>query len=307
MRSLGLVSSVRLLMRIILTGGSGFLGGALARGLQDAGHEVALLMRPTSSSRRLAGRSFKIGRYSSDDEIRAFVEQIKPHVIIHTACAYGRQGEGLLELMDVNVRLGLVLLQAMQEAAIDAQAGPPCFINAGSALPPEVSAYALSKYQFAQWGHCAARTGSGRLQFINVELQHMYGPGDDVSKFTTHVLHACHDNEPFLKLTAGTQCRDFIYIDDVVQAYLAILEHLEQLAVGVDVPVGTGVAVSVRDYVEAAHRLCQSQTELQFGALPYRANEPMHCLADLTLMKGLGWAPHYDLRSGLQRMIEQEF
>lgn len=294
-------------MRIILTGGSGFLGSALAIGLQEAGHDVALLMRSTSSERRLVGRSFKIGRYESDDDIRAFIEQIKPDIVLHTACAYGRQGESLLELTDVNVRLGLVLLQALQQEMVDAQGKPACFINAGSALPPEVSAYALSKHQFTQWGHRVACTGNGRLQFINIELQHMYGPGDDVSKFTTHVLHACHDNEPLLRLTAGTQRRDFVYIDDVVQAYMAILQHLEHLAVSVDVPVGTGLAVRVRDYVEAAHNLCQSQTELLFGVLPYRANEPMHCQADLTLMNGLGWAPRYDLRSGLHRMIELEF
>lgn len=291
-------------MKILLTGASGFLGSALATYWFNAGHKVSLLLRPTSKLNRLGGleASFDIGRCSSDAEVDAFVKKIRPEVIVHTACAYGRQGETSLQLFDANLRLGVVLLQALQQVA-----QPVSFINTGSALAPQVSPYALSKYQFSQWGSMQATQSSGLLRFINVQLQHMYGPGDDDSKFTAHVLQACHRNNPQLKLTAGEQERDFIYIEDVVSAYDTLLKQRNHLDFVQDIDVGSGVAPTVRHFVETSHRLTGSSTQLLFGALPYRTNEAMHSLANLSLISKLGWAPAFNLEAGLKKTIELEF
>ena len=288
----------------MLTGASGFLGSALALHWLNVGHDVALLLRPASSVKRLRGleASFNIGRCSSDAEVNAFVKKVQPEVVVHTACAYGRQGETNLQLFDANLRLGLVLLVALQQVA-----QPVSFINTGSALGPEVSPYALSKNQFSHWGSMLASQSSGQLRFINVQLQHMYGPGDDATKFTTHVLHACQRNDPQLKLTAGEQTRDFVYIDDVICAYDTLLMHRNQLDTVYDIEVGSGVAPTIRQFVETAHRLTGSCTELLFGALPYRPNEAMHCLANVARMTQLGWAPAFNLTTGLEKTIELEF
>lgn len=291
-------------MNILLTGASGFLGSALALYLRGQGHRVALLLRPQSNLKRLQGRDaeFDIERCTTDEQVASFVQRIQPEVVIHTACVYGRQGETLLQLVDANLRLGLALLQALRQLE-----RPVSFVNTGTALAPEVSAYALSKHQLAQWGRMLAGQSAGQLRFVNVLLQHMYGPGDDTSKFTTHVLHACRRNEPKLKLTAGEQVRDFIYIDDVVSAYRTLVEQSGQLEPVLDVEVGSGVAPTIREFVQTAHRLTASCTELQFGALPYRPNEAMHCLANIERMRSLGWQPAYNLTAGLTKTIELEF
>jgi CDP-paratose synthetase len=291
-------------LKILLTGGSGFLGSALALNWLNGGHQLALLLRPTSQLHRLRGLKdlFDIGRCTTDAQVDAFVRQIQPEIVVHTACAYGRQGESSLQLFDANLRFGLVILQALQRTA-----QPVSFINTGSALDPAVSPYSLSKHQFAQWGRMQATQSNGKLKFVNVLLQHMYGPGDDASKFTTHVLHACQRNDPVLKLTAGEQARDFIYIDDVVSAYDTLLMQCKQLGVVQDIEVGSGVAPSIRKFVETAHQLTASNTELLFGALPYRPNEAMHCLANIERMTQLGWTPAFDLNAGLRKTIELEF
>lgn len=270
----------------------------------QAGHKVSLLLRPSSKLERLRGfqASFDICRYATDDEVSVFINHAQPEVVVHTACTYGRQGETSLQLFDANLRMGLVLMQALQNAAI-----PVTFINTGSALASEVSPYALSKNQFAQWGRMLATQATWPFQFINVMLQHVYGPRDHPSKFTTHVLHACQRNEPVLKLTTGEQLRDFIYIDDVVSAYDTLLKQRHWLEPVQDIELGFGVTSSIREFVETVHFLTTSHTELLFGAIPCRANEAMHCLANLERMAQLGWAPAFDLSAGLKKTIELEF
>jgi len=291
-------------VNILLTGASGFLGSALALHLLDAGYRVALLLRPRSQLDRLRGKeaAFERGHYVSDAEVDAFIHRIKPDAVIHTACAYGRKSETLVEVSDANLRFGLVILQALIRAE-----RPVTFINTGTVLDANVSPYTLSKHQFAHWGKFFSARSNQQLRFVNVLLQHMYGPGDDLSKFSTHVLKTCLRNEPTLKLTAGEQKRDFIYVEDVVRAYSTLLERRDTLEQIADIDVGSGVAVTIREFVQTVHRLTASRTNLQFGALPYRTNEAMHCQADVAQMKELGWQPRFDLDAGLKRILLLEF
>ena len=324
-------------MRVLITGGSGFLGSAAALHLLAAGHELALLLRPGSSLARLgpAASRIRLGRCSSDADIGNFVRAVQPQAVLHTACCYGRQGETALQLLDANLRFGMQVLLA-QQALGALPGGCSHFINIGSALAQQVSAYALSKAQFAQWGGLTARTGGPR--FTNVLLQHMYGPGDDGHKFSSLVLRACRSHQPSLALTAGEQRRDFIHVDDVVSALALLLQMPAgrvdgavdgavdagvdaELAAGVhvhaadplrrhqavaEIELGSGQAPTVREFVETVHALTASRTRLLFGALPYRPGEAMHCQANISRLTGWGWAPRHTLRSGLQDTLKRD-
>src|SRR5437870_11566277 len=95
----------------------------------------------------------------------------------------------------------------------------------------------------------------------------MYGPGDDSVKFTNYVIDAWLSNVPTLNLTEGTQERDFIYIDDVVSAYMLLLQRLASMDLSYyDIALGSGETVSIKTLVETIHRLANSKTNLAFGA-----------------------------------------
>jgi CDP-paratose synthetase len=292
-------------LNILLTGATGFLGSALAKHWTQAGNQLTMLVRPTSSLRRVQALlpAVRLAKCTRDSDIIEMVQEAEPDVIVHTACAYGRLGETALEVFDANVRLGMLLLEGVLRGA----GGRVGFISTDTVLEPSVSNYALSKQQFAQWGAALAEQNPERLQFVNIRLQHMFGPGDDPSKFASHVLHACLQNQPKLALTAGEQRRDFIYIEDVVSAYDIVAHKLNELSVSEQLDVGSGNAPSVRSFVEQVHALTGSRTELQFGAIPFSANGTMLCQADTRRLQNLGWQPAYSLERGIQKMIELEF
>jgi CDP-paratose synthetase len=289
-------------LNILITGASGFLGSALARRLRQIDYQVSLLVRKNTDLFRLQDISpFNIGRCDSDLEIKEFIVSCRPDVVIHTACCYGRIGESPLQIIDSNIRFGVAILNAIKDLEKNVS-----FINAGTVLTRNVSFYSLTKIQFEELGSYIASVSNQSIQFINIKLQHMYGPGDDASKFTSHVIDSCISNVSTLPLTLGEQRRDFIYIDDVVDAYIKILENLSKLNKQEQIELGSGVALQLRDFVETVHRLTNSKTELLFGKIPYRENDEMCLVANIDALKKLGWIPRIDIKTGIKNIIEME-
>ena len=288
-------------MNILITGAGGFLGGALARRFREMDHQVSLLVRKNTNLYRLEDLSpFKMGSCETDAEINEFISDVLPDVVIHTACCYGRGGESPLQITDSNIWFGMSLLNATKDLKKKVS-----FINTGTVLSRDVSLYALTKIQFEELGSYIANA-SNNIQFINIKLQHMYGPGDDASKFTSYVINSCKNNVPTLPLTFGEQKRDFIYIDDVVDAYVKIVEGLITLKKVEQIDLGSGVAPRLRDFVETAHKLTNSKTKLLFGKIPYRENDEMCLVANIDALRKLGWIPKIDLKTGIKNTIEMD-
>ncbi|OYU06325.1 MAG: epimerase [Pseudomonas sp. PGPPP1] len=289
---------------ILLTGASGFLGSALAHHWVRAGYKVSVLLRPESAAARIVDlmNNIQLYRCSGDDEVLSAIGKVAPDYIVHTACSYGRAGENLIHIFDANVRFGLLLLEGASR--LDKQV---TFLNTGTILDSSVSSYAMTKNSFSNLGSLQARWGDRGVQFINVALQHMYGPGDDKSKFTTYVIGSCIDNVERLRLTSGIQERDFIYVEDVVSAYDVILSNVSSFACAEEIEVGYGDAVSVKSFVELVHSMTASKTLLEFGAVPCRANEAMLLVADISRLRSLGWTPTISLKVGVQKIIDKDY
>ena len=288
-------------MRILLTGITGYLGSNLAADLITKGHELIGLKRRTSSLNRIERilPDLKLHNLEDVDLAVMFTKYGKVDVVIHTSTSFGRNDEGISDVMNVNMLFPLQLLDLAASSSVST------FINANTSLNKMLNPYALSKGQFAEWGQYFAQ--QKRIRFINLQLEHFYGVGDDKSKFTTHIIQSCFANVPELKLTLGEQLRDFIHIDDVVSAYMLLLEKHETFSDAFnEFEVGSGVAVSIRQLVETVHRLTSSTTHLNFGAQPYRAGEAMFSQADTQSLQALGWNCRYSIESGLKLVIDQE-
>lgn len=286
-------------MRILLTGVTGYLGSHLAEAFLNKGHEVVALKRKSASLRRIESILPRISLHDLDalHSGEVFKCHGKIDAVIHTAASYGRNSESASQMVEANLGFPLRLM----DAAI--ASGVRLFVNADTSLDKFLNAYSLSKAQLVEWGRHLSQ--QKKIQFLNLRLEHFYGMGDDDSKFTTYVIKNCLLNVPELKLTLGEQKRDFIYIDDVVAAYLLLLENREKLTGWfLEFDVGSGEAVTIREFVELACRLTDSTTGLNFGARPYRSGEAMLSQANTGPLRQLGWRCGYTLEQGLKRVIE---
>jgi nucleoside-diphosphate-sugar epimerase len=143
---------------------------------------------------------------------------------------------------------------------------------------------------------------------VNFSLQHFYGPGEGPDRFLGRIVEGLARRVPELEFTAGEQQRDFIHVGDVVGAFETVLANISSLGAGChDFEVGFGQAVRLRDLIELVKRLCQNtETQLLFGAIPYRPNEVMYSVASCEALHRLGWKPIVDLETGLLQVISAE-
>lgn len=160
--------------------------------------------------------------------------------------------------------------------------------------------YSLFKSQFSEW----LNYFSSQIVTINLLLEHFYGPDDDDSKFVTAMIGKMKKNVPDIELTAGTQLRDFIFIDDVISAYRCVIGNISLFSGFTDVPLGSGETVSIRNLVEIIKESSKSQTRLLFGSIPMRKTELLCSNADISILQNLGWTPKFSLNEGIKKTID---
>ena len=141
-----------------------------------------------------------------------------------------------------------------------------------------------------------------------MKLSHFYGLRDNTSKFVPEMLSKMLRHEPVIELTAGKQWGDFVYVDDVVKAYRLLVEKIDGIREPyLELEVGTGQSVSVKDFLKIMQRLTESRSALEFGKLPYRENEIMeHHAKTSELVRVLGWKPEISIEKGLKELIASE-
>lgn len=277
---------------ILITGINGYLGSHLAKAL-SAEYNIVGLEYSLENLFRIADCNYKV--YSAKDGIpeAVFTEQVID-IVVHTATFYGRNNEDFIQLFNSNLYSPFSLL----DKAI--KYGCELFVNTDTILDRFVSTYALTKRQFQEWLYLR----KNEIKVINMQLEHFYGPGASPTNFITAMINKLKNNEPQIDLTMGEQQRDFVYIDDVVNAYLTVIGKQAQLADPyTSYQVCTNQLISIKELMMTLKDLTKSNSNLNFGTVPYRENELMHSETDNTSLVKLGCNPQYTIQEGLQNTI----
>ncbi len=287
---------------VLLTGATGFLGSHLLAALVNEGYQLVILKRSTSDTWRIGHLLESVIAYDVDKRpIKTAFEKQKIDVVIHTACHYGRNQDPMSDIVESNLMFALRVL----EAAILFNADT--FFNTDTLLPKYLNTYSLSKHQFSEW----LKQSSEKLQCINLKLEHMYGPKDDKTKFVPWLLDQIINSREEIKLTPGDQKRDFVYIDDVVSAYILLLNKTAMLPKWNKFDVGTNQLVTVKEFIRSLQSVVKTrmginiEKRLNFGAIPYRDGEIMEPVVNNSALIQMGWRPKMTIVDGLKEILKE--
>jgi dolichol-phosphate mannosyltransferase len=293
-------------VRALITGASGFIGCSLSTRLTAAGDEVHAIVRPESTSWRnalLQGAVIHKGTILDAEWLDATVLAVTPDVVFHCA-AYGAYSfqRDLHSIASTNVIGTTNILHAA------AAAGCARVVNSGTSSeygdcdhapsegePPRPnSVYAATKAA-ATW-LCSMSSELLDIDVVTLRLYSAYGPFEDPRRLMpTLCARALQRQLP--PLAEPWIVRDFVYIDDVIDAYIAAAPATHSRRI---YNVGTGVETSLEQLVELARDTFQIDAAPDWGAYPNRDWDVRCWRADATLIaEDLGWAPRRSLREGL--------
>lgn len=276
---------------ILITGINGYLGSSLAKTLAAEFNIVGLEYR-VEHLYRLEKHNFKV--YPSEEGIPdSLFKENKIEIIIHVATFYGKN-EDIAKMAKANLFLPLELLNK----AITYNCN--LFINTDTVLARFTNIYSLTKRQFREWLFIR----SNEIKIINMQLEHFYGPDANQTNFISAMIQKLNQNIPRIDLTNGEQCRDFIYIDDVVSAYHKVIKEAHTIPEKFKTyQVCSGESISIKNLMITLKEITGSHSILDFGAIPYRENELMEPFSNNEELRKLDWKPRVSLKQGLNKLI----
>ncbi|GGS26119.1 GDP-L-fucose synthase family protein [Deinococcus knuensis] len=297
--------------RVYVAGHNGLVGGAILRRLQAEGFTNVV----TRSSRELDLRD--------QAAVQAFFAQERPEFVILAAAKVG----GILanstypaQFLYDNLMIAANVINAAHESGVRKllNLGSSCIYPRMAPQPLKEEylltgpleetnrAYAVAKIAAIELcDHYRTQYGS---DFISGMPTNLYGPGDNFDLKGSHVLPALMRKMVEAKEAgaatveiwgSGTPLREFLYVDDLADACLFLMEHVSEPG---PINVGTGVDLTIRELAELIAEVVGFTGELAFDAS--KPDGTPRKLMDVSRLAGLGWSASTDLRTGVQQTYD---
>ena len=286
-------------MNVVISGASGYLGGRLVESFLSHGDRVLAVARNTKG--RLSSLAKENGGLDvcelDVDDLLFSMSRFAPDVVLSTTCCYETDPKFLMKTVSSNYIFPTTLLKSSLQLGRNVR-----FVSIGTSLPESLNLYSLTKKQFAELG--AFFSTIGKIQFVNVLLEGFYGKDEPGNRFIKRSIISLLKNEE-LDVTDGIQQRDYVSVDDVVDALYFISTSGTLKESFYEIPLGSGDSPSIREVLEFLKEQAQSDSFINFGAVPSRPNEPS-TRADLTRLRELGYTkPMTFWKDGLKQLVEE--
>lgn len=312
-------------MKILVTGGAGFIGSNVADAYIEAGHDVIILDDLSTGKRENLNPAAEFHEVDiRSREAAVIIKSEKPDVINHHAAQMSVPASVEDPGMDADINI-LGFLNVL-EAAKENIAGKVIFISSGGAIygeaeeyptsetypPVPLSPYAITKY--ASEKYLAYYKHLFRLDYTVLRYSNVYGPrqiphGEAavVAIFMNNLLA----NKPSVIYAYPDKpegmLRDYVFVKDVARANLLALD----MGSGEAFNIGTGVATSTRALFDRIYASLKDKTGFPDETLLEPAEGGVRegdirrsCLDVHSAYKGLGWKPEVDLKEGIEKTVE---
>jgi len=298
-------------MKILVTGGAGFIGSHLVDRLIKQGHKVAVVDNLSTGSKKNLNPKAKFYRLSiTSNKIEEVFKKENPKVVFHLAAQIDVRKSVADPVWDSNINIGgtLNILEKCKEYKVKkvlfASTGGAIYGDAPRKFIPTKESYPaqpLSPYGIAKL------TGEHYLEYyyevfgmryVALRLSNVYGPRQN-SKGEAGVVAIFNDmvmsgRKCFIYGT-GRQTRDYLYVDDVVDAFVLAMTRS---AIG-SFNISTGIETTVNQIFKKITKALDSKAKPKYA--PLRAGEQKRsCLSWSLARKKLGWKPKTKLDQGIK-------
>ena len=297
------------LNKILVTGGTGFVGARVVRQLVNEGRDLALLLRAASNTRRiddLLGRCTVIrGDISQIEAASNALTRYSPEAVLHLAWegVKGTDRDSPVQLRNVSGSIALFeLTQALgcrHFVGLGSQAEYGLLFGRidESAPTRPTTSYGAAKLACGLVLERVARASD--RPFAWLRLFSCYGPDDDPSWVIPYVIGQLLGGER-PALTKAEQTWDYLHVDDVASAVIAAMDAGARGFFNL----GSGRARPLREIIMMIRDRIDPTLPLGFGELPYRPDQVMHLEADITALSGASaWRPAMSLENGIAQTV----
>ncbi|MGW2154833.1 NAD-dependent epimerase/dehydratase family protein [Nonomuraea sp. NPDC001699] len=285
---------------VLVTGAAGFIGSHLVRRLRSLGAQVHAISRRPQRARH--GEIWHQARLDDAGDTSRLFRSVRPNLLFHLAGEVtGSRGDEVVRAtLESNVVGAVNVLSAAREHGVRTVfTGSIEEPRPGNDHAPPSSAYAMSKWAATGYAQLYHRLWDLPVTVLRPSM--VYGPAQpDTTKLVPYVtLCLLRGERP--RLTRGAKLADWIYVDDVVDAF--VLAGTSDKAVGHTLDIGTGLKTPAHEIVERLYRIAGAPTRPEFGSAPDRPHDITQVGDIVPAADRLGWRPATDLDEGLRRTV----
>ncbi len=300
--------------KIFVAGHLGLVGSAIKRKLEEKGYN------------KLLCRSYEELDLRRQQDVEDFFAIEKPEYIFLAAAKVGgiqANNNWPAEFIYDNLAIEINVINAAYKYGVNKLLflGSSCIFPKLAAQPlkeeylltgelePTNEAYAIAK--IAGLKMCEYYNKQYGTNFISVMPANLYGPGDNFDLETSHVLPALIrkfyearvENKPSVEIWGtGTPLREFLYVDDLADACLFLMENFNYEQIESCINIGTGKDLTIKDLAELIKEACEYQGDIVYN--PEMPDGTPQKLLDITKMKKLGWEAGTSLEQGILKTYQ---
>lgn len=301
--------------KILITGGGGFIGANFVYKFLELGYEVSVFEKKEANLWRIEKLKNKIKLYSPNllnaDEAEKIISEIKPQIVIHFAAygAYQRIQQDINLTIDTNLKATINLINACNKVGVE------CFIATGTNSEYGIKDSPMKETDILEADNLYAMTKAASTMYCQMMAKKfnfpiaiirpfaVYGYYEEKERLIPSIIKS-YLADTKLELSRPDSVRDYIFIEDLISGYLAVVENIEKIK-GEIFNLGSGKQNSISEVVDIIKKITRSKTEPIYGSVKAVQTEPKHWVSNISKAERmLAWKPKYTLEQGLKKNID---